>query len=228
VSERLGTAGLVAMLVVCGAVAWWFQLRPELAVDARALDRLPYEFGEWTGEPIPLDTTVESMLRADLNLQRGYLAPGSEIIWLYVGYYGTARGGRPEHTPEVCYPSAGWRVAEARVWTDDPNTGVRANEFVVTSGDRVRLVHFWYQSSRSTGMLGTWDISVDQLASRLGNGRADGALVRLSTPIDSGDREAARDRLVGFRRLVEPEIERRWPVESPAGGASHGSLGAGS
>jgi hypothetical protein len=77
-------------------------------------------------------------------------------------------------------------------------------------------------------MLGTWDISVDQLASRLGNGRADGALVRLSTPIDSGDREAARDRLVGFRRLVEPEIERRWPVESPAGGASHGSLGAGS
>jgi EpsI family protein len=213
-SERLATAALIVALIASGAVAWWFQLRPDLDYDGSSLERLPLELGDWRGESIPLESAVESMLRADLNLQRAYHGTGSEVVWLYIGYYSTASGGRPEHTPDVCYPSAGWQIASEAVWSDDE---ARANEYVVERDGFLRLVHFWYQSSRSSGLLGTWNVSVDQLESRVSTGRADGALVRLSTPVEEDDIEAARRRLVDFQRLLAPELAARWPSERPRG-----------
>ena len=55
-------------------------------------------------------------LRADFNLQRAYTGPAGSLIWLYLGYYGTDRGGRPEHTPRGCYTGAGWGIEQARTF----------------------------------------------------------------------------------------------------------------
>lgn len=214
-SERLATAALLLTMLAVGAVAWWLQLRPEMQVDAARLQELPLELGEWRGESLPLDSGVERMLAADLNVQRAYRRPGSEVpVWLYVGYYGTEGGGRPEHTPEVCYPSAGWQVESHERPAPDPELGA-LNELVVSRDGSRRLVHFWYRSGRSPSLLGVWDISRDHLRGRLGDGRADGALVRLSTPLRDGNLDAARERLVAFRRPLEPELITRWPEERP-------------
>jgi len=216
-SEPLTRGGLLLALLATAAVAWWFQLRPELAFEGDRLERLPLALGAWRGEAIPLESAVEKMLRADLNLQRAYRsAEAGEVVWLYVGYYGTRRGGRPEHTPSVCYPSAGWEILDRQTWVGDAGRAERANVYVVARGGELRLVHFWYQSSRSTALLGAWDVSVDQLVSRLSEGRADGALVRISTPIVGDDVEAAHERLVAFRRVLIPELAARWPTERPA------------
>jgi len=209
-SERFATASLIVALIASGAVAWWFQLRPELDYDASRLAALPLELGEWQGEAIPIESAVENMLRADFNLQRAYQRE-SDLVWLYVGYYGTERGGRPEHTPEICYPAGGWEIARKDVWSDG---AMRANEYVVRNDDALRLVHFWYQSSRSSGLLGTWTVSVDQLRSRLASGRADGALVRLSTPLLDDDFEGARRRLADLAGALAPELAARWPQET--------------
>ena len=159
---------------------------------------------------------VERMLRADLNVQRTYRSASvPEVIWMYVGYYGTRRGGRPEHTPDVCYPSAGWRVESSEVWAGASDPGLRANEMVVERRGRRRLVHYWYRSARSAVLLGLLPVSVDQLRSRVSTGRADGALVTLSTPLEAGALEAARSRLIELRRPLETELAARWPVESP-------------
>lgn len=210
-SERLATASLVVALIAAGAVAWWFQLRPALDYDASQLATLPLDLGEWHGEEVPIESAVESMLRADFNLQRAYRRADSEPVWLYVGYYGTERGGRPEHTPDVCYPAGGWEIVGRGVWSDGTT---RANEYVVHQDGHVRLVHFWYQSSRTGGLLGTWTVSVDQLSSRLATGRADGALVRLSTPLEGDEIDAARRRLAEFAGALAPELALRWPVET--------------
>ena len=39
----------------------------------------------------------------------------ADPIWVYIGYYGTERGGRPEHVPRGCFTGAGWDIASARV-----------------------------------------------------------------------------------------------------------------
>jgi EpsI family protein len=217
--ERLAQGSLVAVMLIVASIAWWMELRPVLAVDASALGVLPSRIGAWRGSPVPIEDFAERMLQADYNLQRAYRSPtgsptGSKVVWLYVGYYGTHRGGRPEHTPDQCYPSSGWGIVSQEVVEIDPE--LRANEFVVArDGDR-RLVHFWYQSSRRAGMLGAWDVSVDHLRGRLEDGRADGALVRISTPIDADDLETPRTRLRAFARELLPLLRAHWPREFPA------------
>jgi len=214
--EHFVHALLLAGMLAVGALGWWLQLRPELAHDATALRALPDRAGAWIAEDIPLRDTVEQMLSADLSLQRIYANEKTgALAWLYVGYYGTPRGGRPEHTPWQCYPSAGWRIDESGLVVVDPGRGVFANELIVSMDGESRLVHFWYQSSRQTGLLGAFDVSLDQLRGRLGDGRADGGLVRLSTPIEEGDVRGARRRLRNLARRLIPMLVERWPSETP-------------
>ena len=214
-SSNLATALLIAGLLAVGAYAWSLQLRPAFDIDASALATLPMRIEVYYGEEIPLEATVESVLRADFNLQRAYYGAGS-LVWLYVGYYGTARGGRPEHTPRGCYTGAGWGIESARTLRVAPNEKLRVNEYVVERDGERRLVHFWYRSARRTGMLGGWDQNVDRFVGRLTDGRADGALIRISTPLDGADEVSARGRLLGFASMVDPLIAERWPTESEA------------
>jgi EpsI family protein len=184
-------------------------------MDTSELAQLPVEVGAWHSTDVPVPAAVESMLRADFNLQRMYVHALGEVVWLYVGYYGTTRGGRPEHTPRTCYQANGWGVKSRRRLEIDPQTGFRVNEYVVER-DRVRrLAHFWYRSHRATGILGDLGLSLDHMLGRLAGGRADGALVRISTPIEDHDVVTARSRLAGFGTALERLLDQRWPSETP-------------
>jgi EpsI family protein len=205
-------------LVAVGAFAWWLELRPRLAVDASALTALPVRLGAWRAEDVPIDPAVEAMLDADLHVQRVYLHPTGGVVWLYLGYYGTTRGGRPEHLPPTCYEAHGWRIADERRLSIDPARGLRAEELLVERDGERRLVQYWFRSHRGTGLVGSLALSVDHLLGRLASGRADGALVRISTPLESADDDvAARSRLAGFAALLDPLLAERWPAESAAG-----------
>ncbi len=226
--ESLATALIAVALVCTGALGWWLQLRPELVADPASLATLPTRLGDWRGEAIPLEAGVESVLRADANVQRAYRHDVTrELVWLYVGYYGTARGGRPEHTPRGCYTGAGWAILDSQTLEGsstapaeegDP-ASPRVHEYRVGREGEERLVHFWYRSHRRTGMVGGLDQNLDRLAGRLFDGRADGALIRLSTPLDDPDElDAARRRLQNLAGVLDDQIAARWPDERPASG----------
>lgn len=214
--ERRWLVALVIPLLLAAAVSWRLYLRPEFAVDYGRLSDLPLALGDWQGHEIPVEDGVARMLAADFNLQRVYITRAEDLVWLYVGYYGTQRGGRPEHTPWACYPSNGWEILRSEVVRVD-DTGRRANELLVEREGSRRLVHFWYRSHQRSGMLGPVEQALDRLRGRVVDGRADGALLRLSTPLDEGvDEAAARSRLISFGRTVEPAIAERWPSERGA------------
>ncbi len=214
-SSNLATAILVVVLLAIGGFAWSLQRQPVFEIDASALDTLPTEVDVYDGHDIPLESTVESVLRADFNLQRSYYGAGSQI-WLYVGYYGTTRGGRPEHTPRGCYTGAGWGIESARTLQVVPNGELQVNEYLVEREGERRLVHYWYRSARKTGMLGGWDQNIDRFVGRLTDGHADGALIRISTPLNGIDEVSARGRLLAFASMLDPLIAERWPTESEA------------
>jgi EpsI family protein len=214
--DNRATAVLLAAMLAVGAVGWWVELRPALRVDPSRLSTLPMRLDSWVGHPVPVEEAVERILEADYNLQRAYEKGGSQPVWLYVGYYGTRRGGRPEHTPDQCYPSAGWRIETRRSVTIDPARGLRANEYVVSRDSEQHVVYFWYRSHRATGLLGAFDQGLDRMRGRFDGGRADGALVRISTPFLPGGEEQARERLDAFARRLDPLFDEHWPVEFPA------------
>jgi EpsI family protein len=212
-AEKIQSALLIAALVAVGAAAWWLQTRPSLEVDASALAALPRELGRWRSVDLPMEAAVESVLEADFNLQRAYYHLRGDPVWLYVGYYGTARGGRPEHSPRGCYTGAGWNIESSRKLQVAPGSKLRVNEYRVARGGERRLVHFWFRSHRRTGLLGGLDQNLDRLVGRLSQGRADGALVRVSTPLQGDELAPARSRLLSFAAELDPLLAKHWPSE---------------
>ena len=210
-SERAAWVALALCLAAAGGFAWWLQLRQPVDSDPQVLGGLPTTIAGHSGYDVPIEQSVEDMLRADFHVQREYLDPRGEPVWLYVGYYGTRRGGTPEHTPRTCYTAHGWRIHGERDVAVDPARGWRAREYRVQLGPHERLVHFWYRSYRSTGMLSLPSLRLDHFLGRVLERRADGALVRVSTPLLDGDDVAARSRLSGFAAALEPLLERHWP-----------------
>lgn len=217
--ERLQSAGLVAVLLATGALAWALTLRGDRSLDVAGLEALPAVLEGWQSIDIELDQAVADMLRADANVQRAYLHPLGYVVHVYVGYYGTDRGGTPEHTPDVCYPAQGWQIEESEVVPVGGSESFSVREFQVErDGDR-QLVHFWYRTRATTGILSTWGLRWHHFWERLRSDRADGALVRLSTPIEADDLDAAREKLRLMDRAVEAELSLAWPRETVSGDA---------
>jgi len=213
--QTIGIVVLVVVMIAAGGLGWTLQMGPQLEVDASPLAELPDRIGPWRSTDVALGGAVENVLRADFNLQRAYVSPTREILWLYVGYYGTQRGGRPEHTPRFCYTGAGWGIASSQTLEIDPAGDLRVNEYVVEQDGQRRLVQFWYRSHRRTGILGGLDQNIDRMMGRLLDGRADGALIRISTPIEGADPVVARSRLRSFAILIDPLLGEHWPTERP-------------
>jgi EpsI family protein len=213
VSERASTVAAIAILLFAGALAWSFQARKPLVPQSKSLASLPLLIGSYRGIDSPVGQNVEDMLRADFNVQREYVHPLGQLVWLYIGYYGTERGGTPEHTPQACYAAHGWEVLDEQRVLLDPETGDRAVEYLVESRGQQQLVLFWYRSYRASGLSSILALQLDHVIGKLRDGRGDGALVRLSTPLIQVDRDAARGALISFARALEPAIAAVWPEE---------------
>ena len=129
--SRVANVVLGLVLLLVGGFAWSLQLRPRLEVDAQALTGLPPDLEDWHSRNIPLEETVESILQADANVQREYVRPPGDSVWLFVAYYGTERGGTARtHASGLCYPANGWRIERRGTVTIDPARDLRATEYV--------------------------------------------------------------------------------------------------
>ena len=215
ISQSAGVA-IILILVVAGCAVWWVHFRMPIELDPNSFDRISLTLDRWQGEEIALSDAVAEMLRADSQIRRRYQNPNSDLVWLYVGYYRTDRGGRPEHTPWVCYPSQGWVILSAiempAVGASSEGLGGKLNEIVVEQGGERRLVHFWYQTHRTKSIATETRLTIDHVLGRLSvTGRADGALVRLSTPIDRTGITPARRRLRNFATVLAPALSENWP-----------------
>ncbi len=210
-TERTSSVLLFLVFLAVGAMAWSAQLRPSLVFDTSSLANLSERFGDWQSSDIPMDESIESMLRADFNIQRAYSDEFGKTVWLYIGYYGTERGGKPEHRPKVCYAAHGWNIETA---TPRDLGDYQATEYIVEKNSERRLVLFWFRSSRGNTKLSSRHIAWDHLLNRVQSGRADGSLIRLSTPLPSEQEVVdARSRLLYFAEQLNRELETRWPGE---------------
>jgi EpsI family protein len=170
----------------------------------------------WTGAPTLLDADIQRVLGADDYILADYRTGDAPApVNLFVAFYRSQTEGSGIHSPEVCIPSGGWEVSR---WTqstiilsDGARTTFAVNRATVQKGENKQLVYYWFEqrgrrltSDYVAKFYTVWDSATE--------GRSDGALIRVTTPIASGGGEAvAEQRLRDFLELMLPILPRHVP-----------------
>jgi EpsI family protein len=205
------------LMVMTIAIVQKMHIGKDIIVWKKNLDKLPYTIGRMSGVDIPLEESVIKELDPDVYVYRNYTSTDGRIINVYIGYYGTQKGGRSAHNPEGCYPGAGWSIlGESMTYVPVKLGGVKRNMTLntlqVKRGDVNQLVYHWYQTERDTVIVNGVQQNINRFKNRLLNNRDDGAFIRISE--DNGDSEGKTKKdIEEFIRQLFPLVAQYWPQE---------------
>ena len=188
----MGTVGAVAV----GGRIEQIPERPEFV-------SFPLSFDEWRGRNNTLDSIVLDTLKLDDYLLADYRNENGEAVNLYVAYYGSQRSGASVHSPRSCLPGGGWRIeSHTEVMLGN---GLRANRFIIRMGENRQLVYYWFKQ-RDRIITNEFFVKWYMLLDSIMRSRTDGALVRLTTVLRSGEGVEEGDaRLRAFaHEITEP------------------------
>lgn len=203
---------LVATLVVVGLLS----IRPKPVVARTNLEYLPKTIAGYNGIDDSFPESVNRELNTDKHVYRHYRANNRIPIDLYIGYYGTAKGGRTGHNPYACLPGAGWAIVDAR------KTGIRQpDNFEDTelnyvqarrNGVNTVMVH-WYQGAGTTVMSTGIQQNIERFWGSLLHNRNDGAFVQVSAQVPDVLVADAISEVRTFSGLVLRLLPDYWPIE---------------
>ena len=169
------------------------------------LKAFPKKMDCWRGMDVTWKDYVYEAIGADATFMREYACAGGESVGVYMGFHGSSKGGRPTHSPQGCFPAAGWTIEEAEVEKLDYPGGEtsRFNHWLLSLGTTELLVRYWFQSGDTILATGT-DLNLFRIKSRLLWRPYYTTFVRLDTIIKDGDIQAAEERLDEW---MEPVID---------------------
>jgi len=158
------------------------------------------------------DEAPETILRPDdrapLRLARGY-AKGPEIEWVLVEYFPTQDETRRATAREFVFPAQGWSQLTEQGVSLPIGAGaaaVPANLVQIEVNKQRYAVLYWYQIG---GIPTPSDhrYRAHLLYNQLVRGRSDGALIRIASPLATGeDGGAALARQTDFLRVFYPAL----------------------
>ena len=204
--------GLIETLLLAGAVSH----RPPPTVIEDNLDRLPMEIAGYRGSDDSFAQTVNQVLDTDVQVYRHYLSAQGEQVDLYVGYYGTAKGGRTGHNPYACLPGAGWAIVDFRdvdIQTGDPSREVTVNYLRARKNETNVVMLHWYQGAGGRVMATGIEQNIERFKSRLLRKRNDGAYVQVATQVSDQEVLEAALRVEDFAGEILGLLPDYWPVE---------------
>lgn len=192
----------VLLLLFSGALWQLLPGREAPFVDRETLAVFPMERNGWKGvRQQRLDPLIEQVLAADEYLLADYTAAdGRAPVNLFITYYSKTTGGPGIHSPEVCIPGGGWEIsrwqqAQVFIAAVPPFT---VNRATIQKGDRKQLVYYWFEQ-RGRRLTSEYTAKFYAIWDSFAHSRTDGALMRVVTPLERGEPEAAADkRLTAF------------------------------
>jgi EpsI family protein len=199
---------LATLLIASAAIFLQAHQRAEIFPHRLPLQEFPHDLGNWTGTDVALDNDILEVLGPGDFLVRVY--QNSEKIQpyvdLYIAYFPSQRAGDTIHSPKNCLPGAGWApVDSSRVRLTLPSHApFNVNRYIIAKGDARQLVLYWYWA-HDRGVASEYWAKFYLVADSIKMNRSDGALVRITTPIQAGESAAAAEqRMLPFASLVEP------------------------
>ncbi len=177
----------------------------------------PRQIGAWdqVGPRVTLDRAVAQVLGADDYHQVDFArADQTAGVGLFMAWYNDqSKGG--VHSPEICLPGSGWEIAwlERSDITQRMNsiTPFRINRAIIQKGETRMMVYYWFEQKERRI---AWDFAAKfwLMVDGIRTGRTDGALVRLTTLIETGETDAqAEARLSDMLAGLVPVLPRFIP-----------------
>jgi EpsI family protein len=213
VKSHVRFAVVVALL---SAAALFLQARSgEVIAPHEPLASFPGTLGPWTGTDVPIAPDALEVLGSGDFLLRVYqnAAVRQPYVDLFIAYFASQRTGDTIHSPKHCLPGAGWFPVESRRVTISlpGQSPYRANRYVIAKGDDRQLVLYWYLAHNRANASEYW-AKFYLVADSIRLNRSDGALIRLTTPLRSGeDMQWAEKRLLSLAADAAPYFDRYIP-----------------
>lgn len=212
VQRQIGKPFIALLLVIMVGIAALSMIdnRSEKIPERNSFVEFPLFYKGWRGTPDGLSQIVQDkLLLTDYSLIN-YTSDDGEAVDFYAAYYESQRKGVSPHSPRVCIPGGGWSITGIeRIFVNVGSTQVPVNRIYVQNGNLKMLVYYWfYQRGRNLASeyLLKWYLLRDSVV----ESRSDGALLRLTTLINS-DEEQADQRLQKFMKDFYPEFKKYIP-----------------
>jgi EpsI family protein len=178
------------------------------------LAQLPRVIAGSMGSDMPIDQETLDVLGAGDFLSRIYAQPvQAPPVGLFIGYFPTQRTGVAIHSPKHCLPGSGW-VFESSQYVDLKDAQGKAHrvgEYIIANGETKQFVIYWYEA-HGRSVANEYLAKMYMIADAMRMNRTDGALVRVITPISSGEATAAaRARAEVFTAQLAPMLPRFIP-----------------
>lgn len=206
----------VVLLLITSVVALLVSVRKPPKVVRTNLENLPMEIMGFSAEEDSFSLGVYEELQADKHVYRHYYNGEGRQIDLYIGYYGTAKGGRTPHNPYACLPSQGWTIIEVgkeRFTTSYTSDGVDVNLLHSRNSEVDKFMLHWYQSARSKVLDSGIKQNIQRFKGKVFQNRNDGAYVQVSIVASKEQLEDARVVLSKFAKEILELLPEYWPEE---------------
>lgn len=177
------------------------------------LEQVPTEIGEWRSRDMVVTDRVHDVLRSDALLSRAYETEDGRIVWSIVDYHATQRLSATVHSPRLCYPGAGWRVAATEIATLHGHPVA----WLDLENERGRMVAAYWYETRHGPFADELHLKGSLVRSSWERVPNDAATIRVSTPVEEGGRAAAVAQLTSFLALATLEFRSALPfgADSP-------------
>ncbi len=172
----------------------------------------PMHLKGWSGTSFPLEARYVEVLKFDDYVLADYQQPQAPPVNLYIAYYRSQRKGQSAHSPQSCIPGGGWEIGTIdTVQLKASGDQAPANRALIQKGDQRQLVLYWFKQ-RDRVVANEYLVKLYVLWDAMTRQRTDGALIRLTTPIQQNETDkAAEQRLIQFAQDMDPILTRYVP-----------------
>lgn len=208
----ISLATMLAALFITAAIS----MRGKPVIVETNLEKLPMEINGILGVDDSFPESVYTLLNTDVIVFRHFRYPDGSQLDLYIGYYGTSKGGRTIHTPLACMPSQGWGLQESReiiLKCKYYPEGISVNYLLSTKGDTSIVSIYWYQSSGTKVLSSGFKQNIQRFLDMVSRNRNDGAFVRITIEAGKGEVGEALIKAKSFSEQVLNLLPSYWPLE---------------
>lgn len=204
-----------SVLIIATAVFLRAHSSREVFPPREPLQAFPQQLGGWTGMDLTMDKDTLQVLGPGDFLLRVYNRDDRSLpyLGLFIAYFPSQRAGDTIHSPKNCLPGAGWSPIESsRMQLSVPgHSPFPVNRYVIAKGDSRQLVFYWYWA-HDRGVASEYWAKYYLVADSIALNRSDGSLVRITTPLLSGESvDQAQQRMMPFVADVVARLQTYIP-----------------